>query len=80
MSDELSEIDKQLSRIQITALPGWAFIGIGFFGYFSNQNLYILPLSNDSVCLTMVLIGAYIAIWEFRKVLPLYKRRKQLDP
>ena len=79
LSDELSELDKQITRVQLVGLPGWVAIGLGLYGFLSEGDAFISPLNNDSFCIAIVLIGAYIAIWEFRKILPLFKQRKKLD-
>jgi len=79
MSENISEIDKRLVKIQLMGLPGWILIGLGIFGYYYEGDGPAAFLNNESVYITMVLIGTYMAIWEVRKVLPLFKKRKQLE-
>lgn len=79
LSDELSELDKQITRVQLTGLHGWVSIGLGLYGFFNEGDAFISVLNNDAFCIALVVIGAYIAIWELRKTLPLFKKRKKLD-
>lgn len=80
LSDELSKLDREITRVQVIALPGWAAIGLGIYGFFSEGNAFISLLNNESFSIGLILFGAYLAVWEARKIFPLYKQRKELDP
>jgi len=79
LSEELSKLDREITKVQLIALPGWAAIGLGTYGFFSEGNAFISILNNESFSIGLVLFGAYLAIWETRKILPLFKQRKKLD-
>jgi len=81
LSDELSELDRKIRRVELIALPGWTSIALGLYGlFFSEGDAFISLLNNDSISISLVLFGTYLAIWEARKIFPLYAQRRKLDP
>ena len=79
--ERIKEIQKEVVRVQLLAVPGAFFLGLGLYGLFAveNGNAFIEILNSRIISLCFVVCGSIIEIWQFGKVLPLLMEQKKLN-
>lgn len=76
---KLKNIAKYINRIKIIGSTGPILIGLAVYGIWGADGNAFHPLLNDTdVTYSMLGIGVAVVIWEFVKLIPLFKLRVRL--
>lgn len=78
--EELKQIDKEIRKINIIGFPGAILLGLGIYGLIEENPASLHSLFGYQKFVYLLLIsGALIEIWQFSKLLPLFKKRGQIS-
>lgn len=76
----LNKISKDISRVKIIGLAGPVLVGLAIYGIWGAGGNALHPLLNDTdITFSMLVIGIAVIIWEFVKLIPLFKQRARLS-
>lgn len=75
----LKKIAKLINRVKIIGSAGPILIGLAVYGIWGASGNAFHPLLNDTdVSYSMLCIGVVVIIWEFVKLIALFKQRANL--
>lgn len=73
-----SEFQKQLIKTQLIGAPGAMMLGLGLYGIFAARGeAFIDILNNRDVCMTLVVFGGALLVWETTAIVKLVTRRRR---
>lgn len=76
----LKKISKDISRVKIIGSTGPILIGLAVYGIWGAGGDAFHPLLNDTdITYSMLGIGIAVIIWEFAKLIPLFKQGARLS-
>ena len=82
-TDEHQAIMKKIMLIRLICFPGPILVGLALYGLFSlqgNTSGNFLPfLGHQSVSFMFLAAGVVIMVFELFKLIPLWKRKKELN-
>jgi len=77
--EDLSKVKKEIMKINLIGAPGAIFLGLGLYALFEADGNAFHPLLNNAKFVLFLLVaGAAIEIWQFTKLLPLFKKQTAL--
>ncbi|MCW8933204.1 MAG: hypothetical protein OQK98_00635 [Gammaproteobacteria bacterium] len=78
--EELNIIKKEITKINIIGTPGAIFLGLGLYALFGAEGEPFHPILNNAKFVLMLLVvGSAIEIWQFTKLMPLFKKQSALN-
>ncbi len=77
---ELAALKKRIVKLQLMGMPGAICLGLGLYGLFGTDHGAFHPLlENRQVIVSLLVVGTIIEVWNLRAVLPLVKRKAELQ-
>lgn len=78
--EELNHIRTKIIVLQVIDFPGAIMLGLGLYALFgANGNAFIDILNNQTVAYALTGSGAAIMVWVMVKMIPLFKRKAELQ-